>query len=210
MRKSLTTFAIAVAIALAISATLHQVSAVSSDIVISQVYGGGGNAGAPVKNDFIELFNRGTVAVSLAGWSRQYAATGGSSWQVTPLTNVTLQPGQYYLVQEAAGTGTQPLLPAPDATGTIPMAAGGGKVALLGVVTTIASGTPCPSANVVDLVGYGTGTNCFEGSGPTTPALTNTTAALRNNNGCTENDSNSGDFTAGAPNPRNTASPIVP
>ena len=58
MRKSLTTFAIAVATALALAATLHQVSAVSSDIVISQVYGGGGNANAPVKNDFIELFNR--------------------------------------------------------------------------------------------------------------------------------------------------------
>ena len=210
MRKSLTTFVIAVAIAVAISATLHHVSAVSSDIVISQVYGGGGNAGAPVKNDFIELFNRGTSAVSLNGWSVQYAATGGSAWQVTPLTNVTLQPGQYYLVQEAAGAGAQPLLPAPDAVGNIPMAAGAGKVALLSVATTIAGGTSCPSANVVDLVGYGTGTNCFEGAGPTTPLLTNTTAALRNSNGCTETDSNAADFTAGAPNPRNTASPLAP
>src|SRR5882724_2189573 len=210
MRKSLTTFAIAVAIALAISATLHHVAAVSSSIVISQVYGGGGNTGAPVKNDFIELFNRGTSAVSLNGWSVQYASTGGSTWQVTPLTNVTLLPGQYYLVQEAAGAGAQPLLPAPDAVGNIPMAAGAGKVALVSVATTIAGGTSCPSTNVVDLVGYGTGTNCFEGAGPTTPVLTNTTAALRNSNGCAETDSNSGDFTAGTPNPRNTASPLAP
>src|SRR5215475_350588 len=34
-------------------------SAVSPDIVISQVYGGGGNTGAQYHNDFIELFNRG-------------------------------------------------------------------------------------------------------------------------------------------------------
>ncbi len=210
MRKLLTLFAIAIAFAVTITQSASHLAAASATIVISQVYGGGGNSGAPVRNDFIELFNRGTSAVSLNGWSVQYAATGGTSWQVTPLTNVTLQPGQYYLVQEAAGAGTQPLLPAPDATGTIPMAAGAGKVALLNVATTIASGTACPSANVVDLVGYGTGTNCFEGTGPTTPLLTNTTAALRNAGGCTETDSNAADFTAGTPNARNTASPMAP
>ena len=40
---------------------------ISPDIVISQVYGGGGNAGALYKNDFIELFNRGASPVSIAG-----------------------------------------------------------------------------------------------------------------------------------------------
>jgi hypothetical protein len=207
MRKLLTSFVIAAAIAVAVSATLIRLDALSGGVVISQVYGGGGNSGAPVRNDFIELFNRGTVPVNLSGWSVQYAATGGTSWQVTALSNVTLQPGQYYLVQESAGAGTQPLLPTPDASGSISMAAGAGKVALLNVTTAIPNGTACPSTNVVDLVGYGTGTNCFEGSGPTTPLLTNTTAALRNNSGCTETDSNAADFTAGAPNARNTASP---
>lgn len=33
--------------------------AASPDLVISQVYGGGGNSGAPYTHDFIELFNRG-------------------------------------------------------------------------------------------------------------------------------------------------------
>lgn len=75
-------------------------------MAISQVYGGGGNAGATLRNDFIEIFNRGTAAVSLSGWSVQYASsTGTGAWTQTPLTNVTLQPGQYYLVKEAAGTG---------------------------------------------------------------------------------------------------------
>lgn len=47
----------------------RQAQAVSPDIVISQVYGGGGNSGATYTNDFIELFNRGISPVSLAGWS---------------------------------------------------------------------------------------------------------------------------------------------
>src|SRR6185436_4721208 len=43
-------------------------------VVISQVYGGGGNAGAVYTNDFIEIFNRGTTTVDLSGWSVQQNA----------------------------------------------------------------------------------------------------------------------------------------
>jgi len=46
----------------------------SSDMVVSQVYGGGGNSGATYANDFVELFNRGTAAVDLGTWSVQYAS----------------------------------------------------------------------------------------------------------------------------------------
>jgi predicted extracellular nuclease len=184
--------------------------AVSSSIVISQVYGGGGNAGATLKNDFIELFNRGGAPVSLNGWSVQYASTAGTTWQKTNLTNVTLAPGQYYLVQEAAGTGGTTPLPTPDATGTIAMAAGAGKVVLVNNQTTIATGTVCPvDASIVDVVGYGSATNCFEGAGPTA-TITNTTAALRGGGGCTDTDQNGADFAAGGPNPRNTATPASP
>src|SRR5687768_15559603 len=73
-------------------------------VVISQVYGGGGNSGAPWQNDFIEIFNRIDSAISVAGWSVQYASAGGSTWQVTSLTG-SVAPGGYYLVQEAAGAG---------------------------------------------------------------------------------------------------------
>ncbi|MDQ3178079.1 MAG: ExeM/NucH family extracellular endonuclease, partial [Actinomycetota bacterium] len=60
----------------------------------------------------------------------------------------------------------------------------------------------CPTANVVDLVGYGSATNCSE-TAPTAN-LSNTTAALRSGNGATDTDSNVADFTIGAPNPRNS------
>lgn len=172
----------------------------ASDVVISQVYGGGGNSGAPLKNDFIELFNRGTTTVNLTGWSVQYASSAGTSWQVTNLSG-SIAPGKYYLVQEAAGTGTAPALPAPDATGSIPMSANAGKVAL--VASTVALSGSCPSG--IDFVGFG-GANCFEGGGPT-GVLANSTAALRANNGCTDTDSNAADFSVGAPSPRNSASP---
>src|SRR5256714_2925457 len=117
--------------------------AVSSTIVVSQVYGGGGNAGATYKNDFIELSNRSAAPVSVNGWSVQYAATTGTSWQRTAI-NGTIAAGGYYLVQEAAGAGGTPNLPPPDATGSIAMAAGAGKVVLMSNNTTNASGPGCP------------------------------------------------------------------
>src|SRR4051812_30437489 len=44
-----------------------------SAVVVSQIYGGGGNAGATYQNDYVELFNAGSGAVDLSGWTVQYA-----------------------------------------------------------------------------------------------------------------------------------------
>jgi DNA/RNA endonuclease G (NUC1) len=207
MRKFLNGLAIAIAFAVALTQFGGQLEAVSGTIVLSQVYGGGGNVGATFKNDFIELFNRGNSPVNLSGWSVQYASAAGTSWSVTNLTNVTLAPGQYYLVQEALGTGGTQNLPTPDASGTIAMSATAGKVAL--VSTTTALSGACP-AGVVDLIGFNStgASGCSEGT-PTT-ALTNTTAAIRALGGCTDTDVNVSDFAIGAPTPRNTASPLAP
>jgi len=177
-------------------------SAVSNTLVISQLYGGGGNTGATLKNDFIEIFNRGTTTVNLTGWSVQYASTSGTTWQATNLSG-SLAPGKYYLIQEAAGTGGTVNLPTPDATGTIAMSATAGKVAL--VNSTVALSGACPAA--VDFIGYD-GANCFEGAA--TAPLTNTTAAIRNGGGCTDTDNNSADFTITAPAPRNSATAANP
>jgi len=191
------------------------VQASSSDIVISQVYGGGGNSGAPYLNDFIELFNRGNTTVSLAGMSVQYAsATGTGSFGSNPVTLLSgsLAPGQYYLVQQSGGATGAPL-PTPDATGTVAMSASSGKVALVNSTAGLAcngGSTPCSAAQLAlikDLVGYG-GANFYEGS--PAPGLSNTTAALRLADGCTETDNNAVDFAAGAPNPRNTSAPLNP
>jgi uncharacterized protein len=206
MNKSLfKAFSLIVILALMLAALPAQsAQAISPDVVISQVYGGGGNSGATLKNDFIELYNRGASAVSLNGWSVQYAAAAGTSWQKTNLTAVSLAPGQYYLIQEAAGAGGTVPLPAPDAIGGIAMSATGAKVALVNNQTSL-TGSGCPfTASVVDFVGYD-GANCSETS--PTPTLSNTTAAIRKGGGSIDTDNNSADFTVGAPTPRNTQYP---
>ncbi|HEU4496886.1 MAG TPA: T9SS type A sorting domain-containing protein [Flavobacterium sp.] len=199
----------------------------SAQVVISQVYGGGGNAGAPYTNDFIELFNRGTVAQNLNGWSVQYTSSAGPTgaltpfWITTRLPNFNLQPGQYYLIQQAAGTIASAALPTPDFIGStqtldsngtaspnsIPMSASGGKVILVNVPDQQTGANPT-GPQIIDKVGYGTAATGFEGSGPTGVALTNSTAALRNNNGCTDTNNNASDFTVGAPAPRNSATAV--
>lgn len=177
---------------------------VSPKIVISQIFGGGGNFGAPFRNDFIEIFNNGQTAVNLDGWSVQYVSATGSTWAVTNLASVSLDPGQYFLIQEGP-TGSNGLeLPAPDTIGSITMAAAAGKVALVNSRTAL-TGT-CPNnQTIVDLVGYGNTANCFRGTGPTT-SPSNTTVVLRLANGCVDSQNNSLDFIAGPPNPRNRSS----
>jgi predicted extracellular nuclease len=200
MTRRITTVAVVAAVvtAGAVALVATPASAVSPDVVISQVYGGGGNSGALYTNDFIELFNRGTSAVDLSGWSVQYASATGTSYQVTALSG-GIAPGAHYLVQEGAGAGGTTPLPSPDATGSIAMSATSGKVALVSSTTALGCGTTCASAaGVRDFVGYG-GANDFEGAAA--PGLSNTTADLRAGGGATDTDNNSADFTASAPDP---------
>jgi hypothetical protein len=177
----------------------------SPDIVISQLYGGGGNSGAQFTHDFVELFNRSASSVSITGWTVQYASSTGNSWAAAPLSG-TIPAGGYYLVQLAAGSGTAAALPTPDATGSMNMSGSTGKVALVSNQTLLrcGGGTAClPNAAIHDLVGYGSA-DSFEGSAAPTQA--NTTAGFRAGGGCTDTNSNAADFTTAAPDPRNSAS----
>ena len=181
-----------------------------STIKISQVYGGGGNSGATYTNDFIEIYNQSTAPVDISQWSIQQASATATTWNITNLCpangSCILQPGHYYLVQEAQGAGGTTALPPADITGAINMGATSGKVALV-ANTTLLSGA-CPTGSgIVDLLGYGgTGTpTCFE----TTPvaALDNLTAAVRKGNGCIDTDNNANDFITIGPIPRNSTAP---
>lgn len=136
-----------------------------SQVVISQVYGAGGNTGATYKNDFVELFNTGSTTVDLTSWSIQYASAtgtgnfGSNSSQLVALSG-SIAPGGYRLIKLAGGTNGVDL-PGSDGEGTIALAAGAGKVALAKIATTLGcngGSAPCSASqleNIVDLVGYG-------------------------------------------------------
>ncbi len=173
-------------------------------VVISQIYGGGGNSGSAYRNDFIEIFNSGETSVNLAGWSVQYAGAALTTWSVTNLTSHLLAPGQYYLIQETSGGSSGALLPTPDTSGTITMSATAGKVALVNVSTPL-TGDCQGNSDIIDLVGYGSTASCYRGPGPA-PAPGNTTSAIRKDNGCTDSQNNASDFMAAPPDPRNNMS----
>jgi len=202
MRRAVARFAVvAVSASLLVLGTAVPAAAVSADIVVSQIYGGGGNSGATLKQDFIELYNRGTTTVSIEGWSVQYASATGTTWQVTALSGQIL-PGRYYLVGEAFGAGGTVDLPAPDESGSIAMSATAGKVALVTSRTALSCTPPAcdTAAGVRDFVGFGSTANDSE-TAPTA-TLSNTTAALRAAGGATDTDNNASDFTTGSPDPR--------
>lgn len=190
--------------------------AVSTTLVISQVYGSGGNAGASQPYDFIEVFNRGDDPIDVAGWSVQYAsasgsgAFGASDTQLSELSGI-VGPGEYLLVQ-AGGSGT-PTIPA-DVSDATPINLSGtnGKVALVNSAESLGCNggssacSPDQLAMIVDLVGYGAA-DFFEGDAAA-PVLSATAAAARADGGCVDTDQNAADFSALDPAPRNSASAV--
>jgi hypothetical protein len=180
----------------------------AGSLVISQVYPGGGNVGATYNSDFVELHNRGTTDISLAGRSLQYATATGTTWADKVNLSGTVPAGGYFLVQLSSGTNGAPLPVTPDQTsGSINLSGTAGKLALVNSTTSLLMGTSCPTANplVLDFVGYGTTADCREGT--TNASSVNTTQSLaRFTNGCADVNDNAGDLEVVSVAPRNAAS----
>ncbi|MER6675075.1 endonuclease/exonuclease/phosphatase family protein [Streptomyces sp. NPDC000983] len=182
-------------------------AAPSTGAVIAEVYGGGGNSGASLKNDFIELGNPSGAAFGLSGYSVQYlpgSPGAGSRWGVTALSG-SVAPGGRYLIAEGAGAGGTVDLPAADATGNLALSATTGTVALVNGTEALTCKTAADCAadpRVVDLVGFGTAV-VREGSGPVTGA--SNTASVARAASLADTDDNATDLSAGAPSPVNAA-----
>lgn len=172
--------------------------AANGQVVINEVYGGGGNSGAPFRNDFVELYNNNTTDQDISGWQvAYYAASGGFGASVTLPTGTTIRAKGYFLIAMGAGANTAaPALPTPDATGTAQMAAGAGRVDLLNAAQAL-----------LDRVGYGTTANSYEGTGPA-PAPSNTASIQRSPQGA-DNNANNTDFQVNNP-PTPTAAAAAP
>src|SRR5689334_867806 len=132
---------------------------VSAPVVINEVYGGGGNSGAAFNRDFIELVNKTTAPVDLAGWSVQYPSAAGSSWTTKTNLSGTIPAGGKFVVGGASGGATGATF-TPDLDGGINLSGSAGKVALVNTQTAL-PGAMCTDAcsdlpQVVDFVGYGT------------------------------------------------------
>lgn len=188
----------------------------NAQIVINEVYTGGGLLGAAITNDFIELKNIGSSTASLNGATIQYASSSGAFTQYNNLPNITLTPGQTYLIQQGSdGLGGLINLLNPNLIVTVLLNLDGspsvgvgvglaltsGKVALASNATPVTGPT---AANVLDFVGYGLA-NQFEGAGaapsPTIlNSITRTTGDTNNNNV---------DFTISLPTPQATSGTLA-
>jgi uncharacterized protein (TIGR03437 family) len=191
-------------------------------VVVSQIYGGGGNASATYNADFVELFNRSNSALDVTNWSIQYqsaATTSGALWavnRVCPTGTCSIAAGHYYLVKFGSGgtTGAAFISDATPSSATN-IAAGAGKIALVNNLTALTGGSgsgcpsPFPAISIIDFVGYGTGAGiCFEGASAASGPANNTTSISRKSNGCQDTNSNSADFNSpAAVTPRNSSSP---
>ncbi|MDU6339373.1 MAG: lamin tail domain-containing protein, partial [Cutibacterium granulosum] len=162
-------------------------------LLINEVYGGGGNSGATLTHDFVELVNPTFETISLDGYVVEYYGATGNRGNRCTLSG-SVAPGGYFLVQQAKGAGGTQALPTPDATCGANMSGTKGSVQLVG-----------PDGTVVDLVGYGAATKA---EGKPTKALSNTTSAQRG--GLEDTDDNSADFVIGTPSPMNSASTPAP
>jgi 5'-nucleotidase len=180
-----------------------QANPAGTGLVIAEVYGAGGNSGAVLNADFVELYNPTAGPLSLNGLSVQYRSGGNGVGGTQALPNVDVAPGRTYLIQMSATGANGAALPSPDlvAAPAIAMAAGGGQI-ILGVGSSFGTGNLAGVAGITDMVGAN-GASSFETAATT--AAASTTLSLNRNAAGADTDSNAADFSTAAPTPHNAA-----
>lgn len=166
----------------------------TAPVVISQVYGGGGNDGSGFNGDFAEIYNRSDCPVNMTGWSFQSARVSdqGFDSRIVFLGGI-INPGEYRLIVTNQLSPLGAVLPAAD---FVPNQAFGmessfGRVALVSSANLLHTDTS--RFDVVDIVGYGQLAQTFEGVAPT-GSLGDTFVAVRKNGGCQDTNQNAIDF----------------
>ena len=189
----------------------------AQDVVISQFFGGNSTTN-PYNQDFVEVFNKSLASVDVSGWTIQYGAAGATSNINIAYTfpgtlgssTTVIASGKYYLVGLASVAGGTSI-PTPDGVGATNISGTNGKIAivknntaLLLTVTNPINQTTFP--NISDFVGFGS-SNLFEGTALS--GVLGTTIGKRVNEGCTDSNVNSSDFTViTSSTVRNTSSAV--
>ena len=191
----------------------------TTDVIITQVYGGGGNSGATYKSDFIELFNTTNSDVDVSGWCLYYLGATSSTTNIKyefPINSI-IKAKKYFALKGADGTGTQPAWSLSfDATSTLALGGTAGKLILLrsnAAFTLSTSPTIEEIVNNVDFadyVPYGTTSVPIWGSAMTSNTASTTAAKRKFVSGKYQYTKNIGnDFEVAVAEPHNSLMTVV-
>ncbi|SFC52910.1 hypothetical protein SAMN04487968_107185 [Nocardioides terrae] len=170
-------------------------------LVISEVYGAGGNNGAAYNADFVELYNPTSANLPLSGLALHYRSAAGGSGGTPYALSGSVPAHGHWLVQMSAAGANGSALPTPDATASpaFSMAAAGGQVALQqGTAVIATSGDVRGVAGIVDFVGA-SGAASYETA--VTGSAASAAQSLNRSADGADTDSNAADFTLAAPSP---------
>lgn len=96
--------------------------AAAGDLVLSQIYSGGGEPGATYQNDYIEIFNRTNSNVNFSGWRIHLASATGSFDQAFSFENsggINIPARKYLLIRLGPNSANGAQVPSDLATNPI-------------------------------------------------------------------------------------------
>ena len=196
-RKSLgAAFAIALA-AGTVSVVAPTASAApdGSNVVINEVYGGGGNSGAKFNKDFVELYNPTDQPIDVTGWTIEQRSTGGNVGNTHTLSGV-VPAKSTFLITSTPGSNGDAITDADDTTAKFNFSGKGAIAVLLDANNT-----------EVDLVGWGSASRA---EGAPADGTANATSIQRATLGV-DTDNNAADFEVATPTPSGSGqAPVDP
>lgn len=186
---------------------------VAGSVLITQVYGGGGNSGSPYKADFVDFFNTTDADVNISGWCLYYfdAAANVSTQKYEFPANTIIGTNKYFGLKGAEGTGTQPPWELVfDAVSTLDLSETTGKLVLLkrnkdfSLSATPEIGQIVNDPDFIDYVPFGMYATPVWGSAMSANISGFSSARRKIANGKNQNTQNTGnDFEIVTPVPRN-------
>ena len=191
-RKSLgAAFAIALAAGtVSVVAPTANAAVDGSNVVINEVYGGGGNAGGKFNNDFVELYNPTDAEIDISGWKLNQKAANGNTGNTVKLSGKVPAKGFFLIQGDSQDNEKSQDLPKADLVGSFNF---GAKAAIAELIDN--------NGQIADLVGWGTTAKGAE----TSPAkgTANATSVQRKDVGV-DTDNNAIDFIVAEPTPQNS------